>query len=65
MINDLGTKSTKDLATRLNEINIERDRLDIEYNEIIQELWRRIPSVKDDPNLVLRKVNKQFRSDVK
>ena len=65
MINDLGTKSTKDLAIRLNEINIERDRLDIEYNEIVKEIWRRIPSVKDDPNLVLKKVNKQFRSDVK
>lgn len=55
----LETKSTKDLAIRLNEINIERDRLDIEYNEIIKELWRRIPTTKDDPNLVLRKVNKK------
>lgn len=55
----LETKSTKDLAIRLNEIMIERDRLDIEYNEIVKEIWGRIPSVKDDPNLVLRKVNKK------
>lgn len=55
----LEIKSVMELTMRLNEINIERDRLDIEYNEIVKEIWRRIPSVKDDPNLVLRKVNKK------
>lgn len=58
-VEQLETKSVMELTMRLNEINIERDRLDIEYNEIIKEIWRRIPSVKDDPNLVLRKVNKK------
>lgn len=48
-------KSTKELAFRLNEIIIQRDKLDLEYNTIIRELWDRIPSLTSDPNLQLRK----------
>lgn len=39
------------LVTRLNQIMIEQERLDIEYNKIIKELWDRIPTLKNDPNL--------------
>ena len=39
------------LATRLNEIRIEQNKLDIEYNQIIEELWNMIPKLKDDPNI--------------
>lgn len=48
-------KSILQLATRLNEIEIERNKLELkmmdlnkEYNEIVYELWGRIPSLKDD-----------------
>lgn len=44
-------KSIKDLAVRLNEITAERDRLDMEYNQIVKELWDRIPSLKTNPNI--------------
>lgn len=39
------------LANRLSEINIERDKLDMEELAIIHELWNRIPSLKDDVNM--------------
>ena len=40
-----------DLAKRLNEIRWEQDKLEIEHNQIIKEIWNRIPSLKDDENL--------------
>lgn len=46
------------LVTRLNEIRAEQNKLDIEYNEIAHALWNMIPSLKDDPNIQLRKVKK-------
>lgn len=52
-------KTTKELADRLNGIMIERNKLDLEYNQIVKELWDRIPSLKNDPNLELKKVNKK------
>lgn len=39
------------LANRLSEINIERDKLDMEELAIMHELWNRIPSLKDDVNM--------------
>lgn len=48
-------KSIKELADRMNQIRIEQSKLAIEYNEIIKELWERIPGLKDDPNLELMK----------
>lgn len=44
------------LVTRLKEIKIERDKLDTEYNGIVQELWDMIPSLKDDHNIGMKKV---------
>lgn len=49
-------KTTKELADRLNAIMIEKNKLDLEYNRIVKELWERIPSLKDDVNLELKKV---------
>lgn len=46
------------LVKRLNQIEVEKQQLDLEFNEIAYELWDRIPSLKDDVNLqpkVLRK----------
>ena len=60
---DLKDKSIKELVDRLNEINKEKDKLDIEiivlndeYDRIVKELWNRIPKLKDDPNLQKVKV---------
>lgn len=58
-------KSIKELVFRLNEILKEQqqlgikqmtlveaqDKLNKEYNEIVYELWNRIPSLKDEPDL--------------
>jgi hypothetical protein len=48
------SKPLLDLANRLNEIEKERQKLDLEYNRIIYELRRRNPKFKDDVNLQLR-----------
>lgn len=47
----MNDKTTKDLVFRLSEIEREKFKLDLEYNKIVQELWDRIPSLKDDVNL--------------
>lgn len=44
-------KTNFELVTRLNEIEKEKNRLDLEYNRIVHELWNRVPSLKDDVNL--------------
>lgn len=44
-------KSNMELVTRLSEIDREIDKLQIEYNQIIKEIWDRIPSLKGDENL--------------
>ena len=41
-------KSTK-------EYEIEKERLDTEYNEIVMRLWGHIPSLKDDVNIQPKK----------
>lgn len=48
---DLENMELLDLAKRLNEIRWEQDKLEIEHNQIIKEIWNRIPSLKDDENL--------------
>lgn len=65
-------KTLFQLATRLNEIIVESnevltghsdkpiDILDDEWNEIIYELWNRIPGLKDD-QIVQSKVRKKRR----
>ena len=44
-------KTIRELADRLNQIRVEKNNLDIEYNEIIYELWKRIPDLQNDVNL--------------
>lgn len=46
------------LAHRLNQIEIEKQKLDIEYNLIVNELWERIPSLKNDENLQPKVIKK-------
>lgn len=55
---NLEDKTTLFLAQRLNEIMIEQNQhelsllmLDEEFNAIVQELWRRIPSLKNEVDL--------------
>lgn len=47
-----------DLAHRLNQIEIEKQKLDIEYNLIVNELWDRVPRLKDDVNLQPKVIKK-------
>jgi len=51
-------KTILELATRINEIRVEQQKLEIEYNSIVKELWDRIPSLKDDPNLQIKEKTK-------
>ena len=44
-----------ELASRLNEIEKERYKLELEYNKIIHELWERIPALKNDVNIQPKK----------
>lgn len=44
-------KTTLELVNRLNKINKEINDLEIEYNKIVNELWERIPKLKDDVNM--------------
>lgn len=53
---NLKEKSIRELADRLNQIMLERDRLYIEYAEILEELYKRLPNLKDDENLKLKKI---------
>ena len=46
-------KSTYELVMRINELMKERDKIDIEHNEIVKELQRRMPQLKDDKNIQL------------
>lgn len=46
-------KTTYELVMRINLIMIERNKLDIEHNEIVKELQRRYPQLKDDENIQL------------
>ena len=44
-------KTIYELATRLNQIMVEQQKLELEYNQIVYELWERIPSLKEDDNI--------------
>ena len=51
-------KTILQLVNRLNEIMVEMDKLEIrsmkledEYNQIVYELWNKIPSLKNDENI--------------
>lgn len=55
-------KSILELVNRLNEIMVEQHNMDIksmkleeEYNEIVYELWSRIPSLTEDKNIQPKK----------
>ena len=48
---NLKTWTVYDLAMRLNMIMVEQQQLDLEHNAIVQELWNRIPSVKESPDI--------------
>lgn len=50
-MDNLKHTSTIDLVHRLNKIDVERQKLDIEYDQIIYELWDRIPTLKEDENM--------------
>lgn len=59
-------KSILQLATRLNEIEIEKNNLEMklmelnkEYNAIVYELWGRIPSLKEDVDMQPKKMVKE------
>lgn len=49
-------KSIRELVDRLNHIMLERDELYIEYYQIVEELCKRMPHLKDDENLKLYKI---------
>ena len=53
---NLQNKSIQELASRLNQIMVERDKLYIEYSQIVEELCKRLPNLKDDENLKLKKI---------
>lgn len=55
-MNNLEDKSIRELADRLNQIMVERDNLYIEYSQILEELCKRLPNLKDDENLKLKKI---------
>lgn len=55
-MNNLESKSIQELADRLNKIMVERDKLYIEYSQILEELCKRLPNLKDDENLKLKKI---------
>ena len=48
-------KTILELAIRLNQIEKELNELQIEYNIIVQELWERIPTTKNDENIQMKK----------
>jgi hypothetical protein len=53
---NLKEKSIRELADRLNQIMVERDKLYIEYSQILEELYDRLPNLKKDDNLKLQKI---------
>lgn len=62
----MSDRSILQLAKRLNEIEIEKNSLEIklmelnkEYNEIVYELWGRIPSLKEDVDMQPKELVKE------
>lgn len=58
---NLETTSLIDLINRVNQISVERLQLDLEYNNIMDELYKRFPDLKDDPNLEKIKIKEKVR----
>ena len=52
-------KEVFELAQRLNEIMVQRNELDMEYNEIVEKLWGKIPSLKEDVNIQKVRIKKK------
>lgn len=52
---NLEDKTIYELVMRFNELMIERDKIDMEHNEIVKELYRRMPHLKDDVDICLIK----------
>jgi hypothetical protein len=48
-------KTNFELITRINEINKEIQALELEYLTIVKELKKRLPNLKGDENLKLKK----------
>lgn len=55
-------ETTKELVERLNQIMVERKKLEIniyeldrEHDEIVFKLWERLPNLKGDPNIQPKK----------
>lgn len=48
-------KTNFELITRINEINKEIQALELEYLKIVKELEKRLPNLKGDENLKLKK----------
>ena len=57
-MNNLSDKSLFDLANRMNQIEVEIQKLQLEYNLIVHEIKERIPSLKDDKNLEPKVIKK-------
>ena len=55
-MNNLESKSIQELADRLNHIMVERDKLYMEYAEILEELCKRLPNLKDNEDIKLKKI---------
>ena len=52
------TESNRELVERLNQIMVEQYRLEMkmseldrEHNEIVYELWKRLPHLKESPDI--------------
>jgi hypothetical protein len=59
----LKDKSIFELTVRLNQLDVERQKLDVEYNSIVHELWRRLPNLKEDVNIQPRVLVKRREKD--
>ena len=56
-------KTIYELATRLNQIMVEQQKLELEYNQIVYELWERIPSLKNDVNIQPKKRVRKYENN--
>lgn len=59
-MNNLKESSVERLAIRLNDIRLEKNKLDLEEISIIHELWERIPSLKEDTNLKVKTLQIEY-----
>lgn len=54
-------ESLINLIKRLNQIDEAQQRLDMEYNEIIYELWYRIPTLRIEENMQPKVLKKEMK----